>query len=397
MIEKLLNDIETKLKLVIYDPYYTNLLTHLLIMTNRIIRGNNLASNTENNDLVVVMNQDLYDIANYMIRKIENKFEIKIDKEEVVYIYKYLTSIGLSYEDMELKDTKEIHMPHVHFTKELIDTVTEMSHINYNIRINLYERLLLHIKPMLNRVKYNIQIKNPLLKDFLKEFTEEFFVIKAACFLVCNKFDLNMINDDEVSYILSYFISEDEKISETIKINTIVVCHSGYGTSQLLSTRLEKAFNNINVVDVIASNSIVNMDLSDIDLIVTTVDLNIERSYLMVSAFLNEIDKKNIKNHIYNILEDKRKSFSDQNIEDIKIENIKEEKSINIDDLIQIKDNIYISISNSSKNPSIQYITEKGKLGKRIFIINYSNYKYLSKAIRKVIREYLKENDENGR
>lgn len=85
--EKLLNDIETKLKLVIYDPYYTNLLTHLLIMTNRIIRGNNLASNTENNDLVVVINQDLYDIANYMIRKIENKFEIKIDKEEVVYIY----------------------------------------------------------------------------------------------------------------------------------------------------------------------------------------------------------------------------------------------------------------------------------------------------------------------
>ncbi|MGO1653166.1 BglG family transcription antiterminator [Senegalia sp. (in: firmicutes)] len=395
--EKLLNDIETKLKLVIYDPYYTNLLTHLLIMTNRIIRGNNLASNTENNDLVVVMNQDLYDIANYMIRKIENKFEIKIDKEEVVYIYKYLTSIGLSYEDMELKDTKEIHMPHVHFTKELIDTVTEMSHINYNIRINLYERLLLHIKPMLNRVKYNIQIKNPLLKDFLKEFTEEFFVIKTACFLVCNKFDLNMINDDEVSYILSYFISEDEKISETIKINTIVVCHSGYGTSQLLSTRLEKAFNNINVVDVIASNSIVNMDLSDIDLIVTTVDLNIERSYLMVSAFLNEIDKKNIKNHIYNILEDKRKSFSDQNIEDIKIENIKDEKSINIDDLIDIKDNIYISISNSSKNSSIQYIEEKGKSGKRIFIINYSNYKYLSKAIRKVIREYLKENDENGR
>lgn len=206
-----------------------------------------------------------------------------------------------------------------------------------------------------------------------------------------------MINDDEVSYILSYFISEDEKISETIKINTIVVCHSGYGTSQLLSTRLEKSFNNINVVDVIASNSIVNMDLSDIDLIVTTVDLNIERSYLMVSAFLNEIDKKNIKNHIYNILENKRTSFSDQNIEDIKIENIKDEKSINIDDLIDIKDNIYISISNSSKNSSIQYIEEKGKSGKRIFIINYSNYKYLSKAIRKVIREYLKENDENGR
>lgn len=48
-----------------------------------------------------------------------------------------------------------------------------------------------------------------------------------------------MINDDEVAYILSYFISEDEKIAETVKIKTIVICHSGYGTSQLLATRLK--------------------------------------------------------------------------------------------------------------------------------------------------------------
>lgn len=393
--ENLLNDIESKLKLVIYEPYYTNLLTHLLIMTNRIMRGNYISTNSDANDVVIVMNKDLYNIANYMIEKIEKEFDIKIGKEEVGYIYKYLISIGLSYENIDIKDSKELDLPYVHFTNNLIDIVSDMSNKNYHLRINLYERLLLHIKPMLNRVKYNIQIKNPLLKDFLKEFKEEFFVIKIACMLVCNKFGINMISDDEVSYILTYFISEDEKISETIKIKTLVVCHSGYGTSQLLSTRLEKSFNNIEVVDVIASNSIMNMDLTHIDLIVTTVDLNIEKPYLMVSAFLNEIDKKNIKNFIDNILEGKRKSFSDYHIKNIEIEAIKDKTRINEDKLICIKDNIYLSIINSSENLNIQYLEEKGKTGKRIFVITYSDYKYLSKALRKIIRECLNEENIN--
>lgn len=393
--EELLNHIESKLKLVIYEPYYTNLLTHLLIMTNRIMRGNYIAGNSEVSDVVIVKNNDLYNIAIYMIEKIEDKFKIKVSKEEVGYIYKYLTSIGLSYDDMKNKEDKKHDMPHVHFTNNLIDIVSQMSHRNYNIRVTLYERLLLHIKPMLNRVKYNIQIKNPLLKDFLKEFKEEFLVIKIACMLVCNKLGINMISDDEVSYILTYFISEDEKISETIKIRTLVVCHSGYGTSQLLSTRLEKAFNNIEVVDVIASNSISNMDLIDIDLIVTTADLNIEKSFLLVSAFLNEIDKKNIKNFIDNILESKRKSFSNYHIKNIEIESIDDISDIDEKELVYIKNNLYICLINSLENLNIQYITEKDETGKRIFVINYSDYKYLSKALRKIIREFVTEENLN--
>jgi transcriptional antiterminator len=355
------------------------------------MRGNYISSNSEVSDVVIVKNNDLYNIAIYMIEKIEEKFKIKVSKEEVGYIYKYLTSIGLSYDDMKHKEDKKHDMPHVHFTNNLIDIVSQMSHRNYNIRITLYERLLLHIKPMLNRVKYNIQINNPLLKDFLKEFKEEFFVIKIACMLVCNKLEINMISDDEVSYILTYFISEDEKISETIKIRTLVVCHSGYGTSQLLSTRLEKSFNNIEVVDVIASNSISNMDLIDIDLIVTTADLNIEKSFLLVSAFLNEIDKKNIKNFIDNILESKRKSFSNYHIKNIEIESADDTGTIDEKELVHIKDNIYIDLIKSSENLNIQYITEKDKTGKRIFVINYFDYKYLSKALRKIIREFLTE------
>lgn len=395
--EKLLNELETKLKLIIYEPYYTNLLTHLVIMTNRILNGNYINDNSDLKDIVYIANNELYNSAIYLIEEIEKRFQIRINIEEVAYIYKYLTSIGLSFDD-EKEYIKKPDLPYVYFTKDLIDTISEMSDVNYNSRVGFYDRLLLHIKPMLNRAKYNIQIKNPLLKDFLMEFEEEFFIVKIACFLICNKYEVDMISDHEVAYILSYFISEDEKIAETIKIKTVVICHSGYGTSQLLATRLRKTFRNIEIVGVIASNSINNIDLDQVDLIVSTVDLEIEQPYIMVSAFLNEIDRENIKNYIGTILEDKNKTSPWEHIDTICIETVDNDKvieqfkeSLNEDNLIYIKDNTYLYPVSDTENWMKEYLIKEGKIKRRIIIISYSDYGYLSKATRLIINEGIEE------
>ena len=396
--EKLLNELETKLKLVIYEPYYTNLLTHLVIMTNRILNGNYINDNSDLKDIVFIANNELYNSAIYLIEEIEKRFQIRINIEEIAYIYKYLTSIGLSFDDDKKEYIKKPDLPYIYFTKDLIDTISEMSDVNYNSRVGFYDRLLLHIKPMLNRTKYNIQIKNPLLKEFLREFEEEFFIAKIACFLICNKYEVNMISDHEVAYILSYFISEDEKIAETIKIKTVVICHSGYGTSQLLATRLGKTFRNIEIVGVIASNSINNIDLDQVDLIVSTVDLEIEQPYIMVSAFLNEIDRENIRNYIGTILEDKKKISSWKHIDSICMETVDSDKvieqfkeSLNEENLIYIKDNTYIYPVSDTENWMKEYLIKEGERKRRIIIISYSDYGYLSKATRLIINKEIKE------
>lgn len=402
--EDLLNELENELKIVIYEPYYTNLLSHLIIMTNRIIDGNYIEDNLDENGSMPITNERLYNSAIYLIQEIEKKFNIKINKQEVVYVYKYLISIGLSFDDDNKNDIKENDLFYIYFTKDLINTISEISEVNYDLSLGLYDKLLLHIRPMVNRAKYNIQIKNPLLEDFLREFKEEFFIVKIACFLICNKYGVNMINDHEVAYILSYFISENEKITENIKVQTVVVCHSGYGTSQLLATRLRKAFNNIEISGIISSNSINNIELDKVDLIITTVDLDINKPYLMVSAFLNEIDKENVKNYIEDILENKTKSFS-QDYKDISLNFIHNKKDIEKfknqlieDNLIHIEDNSYIYLIDDTKEDSIQaYLIKEDEIEKHIIAINYSSYTYLSKAIKLFIREGLDKEGQYGK
>ncbi len=392
--EELLNHLENELKLVIYEPYYTNLLSHLAIMTNRIINGNYIEDDLDCNDSGQVVNEKLYDAAVYLIEEIEKKFDIKINKQEIVYVYKYLISVGLSFED-DKKCIKESDLSYVYFTRDLIDIISQMLDVNYDLSLDLYDKLLLHVRPMLNRAKYNIQITNPLLDDFLREFKEEFFIVKVGCFLLCNRYGVNMINDHEVAYILSYFISENEKMASAIKVRTVVICHSGYGTSRLLATRLAKTFSNIEISGIISSSAINNADLEKVDLIVSTVDLDINKPYLRVSAFLNEIDKENVKIYIENILENKRKSSSLE-CEDISLKfidetkEIKEIKSLFIEDeLIRIKENIYLYLKAEKENSVKRYSIKKKGTERCIIAINYSNYTYLSKLIRLLIREGL--------
>ena len=390
--ENLLNELEKKLKIVIYEPYYMNLLTHLIIMTGRIINGNYINENSALSETVIIEDHELYNSAIYIIKEIEKQFDIQTNKEESIYIYKYLISVRLGYEGHAKEDNNKSNFVHASFTNSLINIVSQMLGISYHLKISLYDRLILHIKPMLNRLKYHIHIKNPLLKDFLLEFEEQFYITKIACYLVCRKFDMKMIKDDEVAYILSYFISENERNLETMKIKTLVVCHSGYGTSQLLTTRLKNTFPNIDVVNVIPSYSVSNIDLNAIDLIISTVNLDIENPYLMTSVFLNHIDKENIKNCIELILNNKKTPHFCKEGQLVSIETAEMYKDVeeiqklfDKKELIYLKEQIYVYVKSDLKDLVKRYTLMQDKLETYIFVIYYSNYQYLSSALRKII------------
>lgn len=386
--EKLLNKLENKLDMVIYEPYYTNLLTHLVIMTTRIIDGNHIQEAFDINTEISLENKNLYKSAEYLINQIETHFDISINTAETSYIYKYLSSIGLGYETNVLEGEAELEKLPIYFTKELIAVVSEMTNIDFNSKLGLYSRLTLHIKPMLNRLKYMIQITNPLLKDFLEEFEREFIITKIACYIVCKKYKLNMISEHEVAYILSYFISESEKYTKADILKTVVVCHSGYGTSQLLATRIKKAFVDIEVVDIISSNSMQHIDWSDIDLIISTVNLDTNYPYLTVSAFLSDIDKKNINAYIADRKLSKNTSIThiNQTIDMVSIENLPnleieamEKVSINISN----KSDLYIR--NDVENRIEVFTNQKNE--QKTYILTFRDYSQLTELIDKYLSE----------
>lgn len=148
---------------------------------------------------------------------------------------------------------------------------------------------------MIKRCKFNIIVKNELIDQIEENYSVDFEIVGKIIREEAKKyFDNLCISDDEISYIVLYVQSVKNKKIE--KLNIIVVCSCGVGTSNLIRSKIEKEFPNWNIVFQLPEQELYKKDLSGIDLIISTVTIHgtFDVPVVYTSVFLNETDIKNI-------------------------------------------------------------------------------------------------------
>lgn len=382
-IESIIWELEKDLDYYITQPYYINLITHILICLKRLKEGNQIEINEERIKNIDNLNKRVYDNVVNLVNKIYEKYGVLTSNEEIYYIYKYIVSSGFGNTlDNNMKVSENYINNSEEVTKMMIDIMSLFLDINLSENELLSRGLLLHMKPMLNRLKYDIQIKNPLFKEIEERFTEILGLCRLSIEIMSEYYNLSNISMDEISYLATYFQAALENSTSEKKV--LVVCHSGYGTSQLLATRLKKAFPQWTIVDVVSVYMLKNMDMSDIDFIVSTVDIDIkDKMHIVVSALLMDSDIKNIKNTLMNT------SMNNKNI-DLKSLALKIEDNIFINDdsdenFDNIKNNNKLKSINLSKNFKVYVNTNHNKSEMILHIDN----------VKKVLLFYVLSNDYN--
>ena len=382
-IESIIWELEKDLDYYITQPYYINLITHILICLKRLKEGNQIEINEERIKNIDNLNKRVYDNVVNLVNKIYEKYGVLTSNEEIYYIYKYIVSSGFGNTlDNNMKVSENYINNSEEVTKMMIDIMSLFLGVNLSENELLSRGLLLHMKPMLNRLKYDIQIKNPLFKEIEERFTEILGLCRLSIEIMSEYYNLSNISMDEISYLATYFQAALENSTSEKKV--LVVCHSGYGTSQLLATRLKKAFPQWTIVDVVSVYMLKNMDMSDIDFIVSTVDVDIkDKMHIVVSALLMDSDIKNIKNTLMNT------SMNNKNI-DLKSLALKIEDNIFINDdsdenFDNIKNNNKLKSINLSKNFKVYVNTNHNKSEMILHIDN----------VKKVLLFYVLSNDYN--
>lgn len=113
-----------------------------------------------------------------------------------------------------------------------------------------------------------------------------------------NVFQPVKIPEDEIGYIVIYFIASMDSLSKH-SISVLVVCSTGIGSSKMLRSRLEREFSEIDVKKIISLHKLHDEDLRQYDLIISTVPIDMaENKYLCVSPLLNAEEKENVKKKI---------------------------------------------------------------------------------------------------
>lgn len=283
-----------KYKIEIFDISLENLATHIAIACRRIQEGFVIG---DLSDIVAEEYPFENIVANEIIKEIETISGLKFPKEEINYVIIHLlgTKIINKKELEEFSRFDEV--------KSIVNGMLNRlySEFNWDFRDDqeFIQALTLHIRPAMNRIRYKMNIRNPLLHDIKKKYPAAFQGAIIASREIEEYLHMEVI-EDEIAYIALHIGVALEKMKlKRKKIKKIlIVCASGVGSAKLLFYRLQYLFDQeIKIIDTITYYKLLTYDLSVIDLIISTIPIKEDLGVpvLVVNTFLDEKDIHSIK------------------------------------------------------------------------------------------------------
>jgi mannitol/fructose-specific phosphotransferase system IIA component (Ntr-type)/cellobiose-specific phosphotransferase system component IIB len=194
--------------------------------------------------------------------------------------------------DVELYESDELC---INIAKEIITIAERVYNHNFKDDEDFYKGLLIHLRPTINRLIFGLSFNNPLLQEIKTTYPKAYGIafMSSEAF---EKYNGKPIPEEEIAYIAIHIEAAAERRSNSL--NTVVVCSTGMGTAELLATKIQKRFKQINIVSVDSFSAFSTSDMTDIDLVLSTVPIKSKVPHLLVSPLLTVSDVNSIFNFI---------------------------------------------------------------------------------------------------
>ena len=260
--------------------------------------------------------------------------------------------------------------------QQMIDEVYDVTKYDFRSNIDLFFALSLHLGPLIERIRYGLNMKNPILDD-IKE-NQVAFMLATIAVQPVNKRLKTKLSDDEIGYIALHIASAMD-YNVGIKRNILVVCGSGNSSAQMMKSQLERKYK-----DQIENLTLTNLSrlklykLDNFDFIVSSVDIKEKTTtpIVYVDVIFKQRDFENIDN-IFNrqTLNEIDKLFSNSIfLKDIDVDSI--------DQTINILADYAFKKSKLEKNYLIDQFKKREELGPTA---------YINVAIPHILDKYSKE------
>lgn len=222
-------------------------------------------------------------------QKLKSCFLIDLDNMEKHYIQIYLICI-IKNKNILINniDDKTI----LNFYKLLIKILNDKKSINIEIDNDIYIKFIEFIKSSIFRMNFGIFFKNDYSELVLKNYLDDFILIKNAIYNseFLDKLYNNIIIDDEIIGILTILKISEEKYKN--KKNILLVNTNDQNINNLLNIQLKKYLPNINLFS-IEYNEFNEININNFDYVVSTKSLNGIES-LIINPVLNNNDLENL-------------------------------------------------------------------------------------------------------
>ena len=275
------------------DIMVQNVLLHLALSVKRMQAG----LRPEHAVLPPAFEQSSeYQASSAIFRRLSGMTGGEYPAEEVSYLALHLSGKG-SWATRQPAQGEHLEQE----VKTVLSQLAEDDVMQLDEDPQLVSSLLEHLRPMVVRLMRGLPQKNSLTQNILRDQPDLMKVIRKyfGAMPCLRRYD---IDDDEWAYLALHIMAALERQKEKRKLQVLVVCATGYGSSQLLKSRLMKHFSDsLHIVTETGYYEMSDDILQGIDLIISSVNIGpviFGVPFIHVSVFLGEEDVQNIQRFI---------------------------------------------------------------------------------------------------
>lgn len=286
-------------KINLSDIGLNNLIIHIAIACKRIYSENYVSLYPE--DLKDIIEQMEYEVAIEIVKGIEETFQIVFPEAETAYVAIHL--LGLKMNSEISTSAKEVQN---FIDKEIYDLTTSiLESIENELRLGikddneLFIGMSLHLKPAINRYRYGMNLRNPMLQEIKSNYPLAFEASIVAGRVIKQKSGIDM-HENEIGYIALHIggAIERRKMINQPK-HCIIVCASGVGSARLLYYKLQSKFGfDLNIIGTTEYYKLSQISMDGLDFIVSTIPIpdNLPIPVIEVNTILGTNDFEKIEN-----------------------------------------------------------------------------------------------------
>ncbi|KRK32660.1 BglG family transcription antiterminator [Loigolactobacillus bifermentans] len=181
--------------------------------------------------------------------------------------------------------------------RNLIQEVSNQFNWDFRQDDVLFQDLMAHLSAALKRSYSQIpELNNPILQRIQTEYQNLYDIVAHS---LTHVFPDNHFVAGEIAYVVIHFASSYEKKVQKTSLSALVLCANGIGTAKILETRLRRNIPEITHFTVSRVLDLNNLDLSQFDLVFSTIFLpGFPMKYKVISPMLLANEIKEIRDDI---------------------------------------------------------------------------------------------------
>ena len=333
-ITNIINDFFRKGAYNLNDFSYMNLLLHFSILIERVKKGHYLS---EIREVITKSSQDS-ELLKALSSRIEKDFSLTLnayEKNEIYILFK--TNVNYFIDGNYDVIKKVIRSDYMNTVDKIINEVSELYSINLSHESFIIP-FALHIQSLITRASLNKYNKNPLSEQIKKDWP---IIYDIAIFISLKLSDIYQIEiaEDEVAFIFLRIGNEiDRQNTSKDKLKCVLLCSHYLNIKKKIYNQLLKDFSDDIIIDAIVSDY-EELESYSFDLLITLIkdERNYHYSFILISPFRLDKQKRAIHEKIYEIQQSKKKELIFNNFDQyfhkdlfFTLENVSREETIQI-------------------------------------------------------------------